>query len=52
MKKHVEAEELTVRVLGFLRIDAKGASAIRAVRNAIGWIFGYITVGILLFMSR
>jgi hypothetical protein len=48
MKIHGETEELTVRILGgLLRIDAKGPSAIRAVRNPIGLIFISIAVAIL-----
>jgi hypothetical protein len=51
MKIHDETEELTIRLVGLLRVDAKGRLAIRAVANSISLIFVSIAVAIIVLST-
>jgi hypothetical protein len=51
MKLNKEAEELTVRVLGFLKVDAKGRVAIKAVTAPLRLLFISMAAAILVMSS-
>jgi len=46
-EKEEKVEELTVRLVGFLKIDAKGRSAIRAAANPLRLLLLSIAAAIL-----